>query len=249
MMPAPMASSMPDAGTRNERAVPFDYSFRFQLDGERQKTYRSTLTVSVEASFNAVSIGYGVVPEVTPVTFGPADGDVDVRGSPLRRISLGALMDRLQTALASAPDAPKDMPAVEAALRNGIRLNPLFAGLALQNDGRAVVDRRSLGQLFQVVGPADPDVQFLYALFDEGSGREFQSSPLLNVAGLGAADGKRPFRHFARPITFAPLATIRMEVTALSDFRGELHVSLHGYKTLGGAPAAEEARRAQRRRR
>ena len=58
---------------------------------------------------------------------------------------------------------------------------------------------------------------------------------MLNIAGLGAPDGKRPFRYFAQPITFAPLATIRMEITELTDFRGELHVSLHGYKMLGGA--------------
>ena len=82
-------------------------------------------------------------------------------------------------------------------------------------------------------------MQFLYALFDEGSGREFQSEPILNIAGLGAADGKRPFRYFAQPITFAPLATIRMEITELSDFRGELHVALHGYKVLGGAGHAD----------
>ncbi len=70
---------------------------------------------------------------------------------------------------------------------------------------------------------------------DEATDREFQSDPVLNIAGLGAADGKRPFRYFAQPITFAPLATIRMEITEQSDFRGELHVSLHGYKMLGGA--------------
>ena len=55
------------------------------------------------------------------------------------------------------------------------------------------------------------------------------ANPLLNIAGLGSPDGKRPFRYFAQPITFAPRTTIRMEVTQLTDFRGELHVSLHGY--------------------
>ena len=41
------------------------------------------------------------------------------------------------------------------------------------------------------------------------------------------------------PISFAPLATIRMDITEKSDFRGDLHVALHGYKVLGGgAPNA-----------
>ena len=80
-------------------------------------------------------------------------------------------------------------------------------------------------------------------------GREFQSDPILNIAGLGAADGKRPFRYFARPITFAPLATIQMEITELSAFRGALHVSLHGYKMLGAGRTPAEARTRTPRRR
>ena len=82
---------------------------------------------------------------------------------------------------------------------------------------------------------------FKYALFDQGSGREFQSEPILNIAGLGSSDGKRPFRYFARPIEFAPRSTIRLQITEVSAFQGELHVSLHGYKTLG-TPARQRRR-------
>ena len=100
-------------------------------------------------------------------------------------------------------------------------------------------------------GPASAppeETPFLYALFDEGSGREFQSGPILSIAGLGSSDGKRPFRYFATPITFSPLSTIRMEITELGRVRGELHVALHGYKMLGG-PAVETRDRERRRRR
>jgi hypothetical protein len=90
-------------------------------------------------------------------------------------------------------------------------------------------------QLFQVVGTPPEQIQFLYAIFDEGSGREFQNDPILNIAGLGISDGDRPFRYFARPITFTPHSTIRLEVTEVSAFQGDLHISLHGYKVLGGA--------------
>jgi hypothetical protein len=238
------------------RAVPFDYTFRLALDGTPQSILRTTLTVSVEASFTAVSIGYGVVPEVTPVVFGPPPpppiillGPAGAGGSRVRDITLGDLFDSLETALPSAPDAPRGMPPLEAALRNGIKLNPDFAALALQGNGTTVLDAASLSKLFQVVSPPAGDVQFLYALFDEGSGREFQNDPLLNIAGLGSPDGRRPFRYFAQPITFAPRTTIRMEITQLSDFRGELHVSLHGYKVLGSAGTAAAPRERTRRRR
>ena len=262
----PVAPVATPPGDLASRALPFDHVFRFSLEGEREKTHRQTVTVSVETSFTAVSIGYGVVPEVSPVFFGPnppppvlvlaappppATGGVGVPPPPgaLRSFTLNEILVALEAAIASAPDAPRGMPALDAALRNGIRLNPRFARAALLDNGNSVLDAGSLRQLFQVVSPPAEDVQFLYALSDQATGREFQSDPILNVAGLGAADGKRPFRYFAQPITFAPLATIRMDVTELSDFRGELHVSLHGYKLLGaGRTPAETRTRAPRRR-
>ena len=58
-----------------------------------------------------------------------------------------------------------------------------------------------------------------------------------NIAGLGAADGDRPFRPFARPVPFVPRATIRIEIEELSVgplFKdGTLYLVLHGYKRLG----------------
>lgn len=248
---APVATPPGDLASR---ALPFDHVFRFSLEGEPEKTHRQIVTVSVETSFTAVSIGYGVVPEVSPVFFGPKPAPPILlsSGSPgvaLRTIAFGQLMDAVEAAVASAPDAPRGMPPLEAALRNGIKLNPKLARVALLGNGNGSIDAASLSQVFQVVSPPVEDVQFLYALFDQATGREFQSDPILNVAGLGAADGKRPFRYFAQPITFAPLATIRMDITELSDFRGELHVSLHGYKMLGGARTPAETRtRAPRRR-
>jgi hypothetical protein len=251
--PVPAPPAMP-RGEMTSRAVPFDYSFRFALDGKLRSVLRTTLTISVEASFTAVSIGYGVVPEVSPVIFGPSPPPPIVilpapAGLRIRDIKIGDLLDSLEAMLPSTPDVPRGIPALEAALRNGIKLNADFAALGLQGNGNALLDPASLSKLFQVVSPPAGDVQFLYALFDEGSGREFQSDPLLNIAGLGSPDGKRPFRYFAQPITFAPRTTIRMEITQLTDFRGELHVSLHGYKVLGpaGAPAPPRDRPQRRR--
>lgn len=228
-----------------QRAIPFDYTFRFNLEGEPDRVVRSIVTISVEAVFIAVSIGYGVVPKLTPVIFGP--GIEDVTGSEetpnLRNIRIGSLLNALASSLAETQDTLRGETAPEAAFKGGIKLNPQFAELALSNDGRARLSDDVLRSLFQVVTPPADEIQFLYALFDEGSGREFQSEPLLNTAGLGISNGDRPFRYFARPITFDPLSRIRMEVTEKSDFQGELHVSLHGYKVLGspGSPTGRTA--------
>lgn len=232
------------------RTIPFDQSFQFSLTGVPQTTHRRTVTVSVESSFTAVSIGYGVVPEVTPIVFGVSPTIFGGEGIPsLRNISFNDVLDALED-LTFSPDVRADTPAVEAALRNGIKLNPDFATLALQGNGNAPInDEEALGRVFQVASAAASQVQFLYSLFDEASGREFQSAPILSIAGLGAADGKRPFRYFAQPIAFSPLATIRMDVTELSDVRGELHVALHGYKVLGDTPTQTSPPVVRRRRR
>ena len=80
-------------------------------------------------------------------------------------------------------------------------------------------------------------VHFLYTIVDSGSGRELQNKSVHNVAGLGAADGDRPFRPFARPVLFVPRSTIRIEIEEMSAgpfFKdGTLFIVLHGYKRLG----------------
>jgi hypothetical protein len=80
-------------------------------------------------------------------------------------------------------------------------------------------------------------IQFLYSIVDSGTGRELQNKAVHNIAGLGAADGNRPFRPFARPVPFVPRATIRIEIQEVSEgplFKGgTLFLVLHGYKRLG----------------
>ena len=79
-------------------------------------------------------------------------------------------------------------------------------------------------------------VHFLYTIVDSGTGRELQNKSVHSIAGLGSADGDRPFRPFARPVQFVPRATIRIEVEELSIgplFKdGTLFLVLHGYKRL-----------------
>jgi hypothetical protein len=237
MNPATFPTRLGEAPeTTSRRTIPFDYAFRYELTGEPGNVINETVTVSIEATFVAVSIGYGVVPKVTPIIFGLTDRQL---ASFPPRIRLGEI--RLNNVLSFLEEKLKETSRVlrgetgpEAVLKNGFKLNPDIAEFVLQGINQ-FLDRSTLQNLFQVVGAPPENIQFLYAIFDEGSGREFQNEPMLNIAGLGISDGDRPFRYFAQPITFAPQSTIRMEVREVSDFQGELHVALHGYKILGGA--------------
>jgi hypothetical protein len=47
----------------NGRTIPYDYSVQFRLAGEPGEQQVQTLSISVEAAFTAVSIGYGFVAE------------------------------------------------------------------------------------------------------------------------------------------------------------------------------------------
>jgi hypothetical protein len=230
---ANLSASTGNASER--RGIPFDYAFRYELDGTPGSVINSIVTVSIEATFTAVSIGYGVVPRVTPLIFGlPAARSK----RSFRSISMGEIIDALEPKLRETARGATLASGAAAVLKNGIKVNPSLADLALQDPGDGNEDNLGndvLGRLFQIVGAPPGLIQFKYAIFDEGSGREFQSEPILNIAGLGSAGGERPFRYFAQPIIFRPRSTIRMEVTEVSDFKGELHVSLHGYKVLGGS--------------
>jgi hypothetical protein len=231
------------------RGIPFDYAFRYELQGKPGNVINSIITVSIEATFTAVSIGYGVIPKVQPIFFGPETAG-DTEGTNFTQIRLGQIIRGLDRELTETTRTLNRETGAEAVFKNGFKLNPAVAEFALQQEGDVRLQDDVLKKLFQVIGSPSELIQFKYALFDEGSGREFQSEPILNIAGLGSAGGERPFRYFAQPIVFRPRSTIRMEVTEVSDFKGELHVSLHGYKVLGGSntPTAVSQRGTPRRR-
>lgn len=305
------------------RTIPFEYSFQFSLEGRPNVVHNSTVTVSVEAAFTAVSIGYGVVADVPPLRFGflprpvaeaarsgapaapaitaltrfldrPLWQEVTTLGAALPGLprlrvptglgglgaalapsavtgsafangavtsgstavvppnTLNELQARVQevgpelftTAVVSAAAerlgeqdelaAGRLGPRTADLLQNGIRINPLFfdeIARALSSGGR--LDPRILEEALEAVAAPPERILFKYALFDDGTGREFQSEPVLNLAGLGAADGRRPFRYFARPIEFERRTAVRMQVIEVSSFKGQLHVTLQGFKTLG----------------
>jgi hypothetical protein len=83
----------------------------------------------------------------------------------------------------------------------------------------------------------DRRIDFTYSIVDSGSGRELQNRPIHNIAGLGEASGRRPFRPLAKPMLFMPRSTIRIEVEEMRDDNAitgsELFIVFHGYKMLG----------------
>jgi hypothetical protein len=243
--PAASAISVAASDRPDTRAIPFDHAFRYVLTGTPGNVLNSVVTISIEASFTAVSIGYGVIPNVQPIIFGARAGSEPDLGS----ITMGEIIRSLNTDVIATNGNLNNDTGPEAVFKNGIKLNPAVAELALQNDGRVPLSSDVLARLFQVVGSPTELIQFKYAIFDEGSGREFQSEPILNIAGLGSAGGERPFRYFAQPIVFSPRSSIRMEITEISDVEGELHVVLQGFKMLGGSsPSSSTQRRTLRRR-
>jgi hypothetical protein len=236
--------SPPITGDAVRRTIPFDYSFQYELEGQG-KVLKKSVDVSVEAAFTAVSIGYGVIPQIQSIEFGPdieglssgilaiaAGASPTIAGLPLGDIPLSALIRAADRVFANLPELERGRPASDAVLLQGIRLNPALAHLALQ---QGPLPDRVLSRLFRLAGSGTSEIQFLYTLTDEGTGRSFQSEPILNTAGLGISNGDRPFRHFVPPITFAPRSKISLEITEVSNFVGKLHVSLQGYKVLGAA--------------
>jgi hypothetical protein len=217
-------------GDAARRTIPFDYSFQYDLRGQG-KVLKQSVDVSVEGAFTAVSIGYGVIPEIQSIEFGPDIEDLGT-GSQLGDIPLSAVMQAADRIFANVPELSRNRPASDAVMAQGIRLNPTFAHIALQS---GPLSPRVLNRLFRLAGSSTSEIQFLYALTDEGTGRSFQSEPILNTAGLGISNGDRPFRYFVPPITFAPRSKVSLEITEVSNFVGKLHVSLQGYKVLGAA--------------
>jgi hypothetical protein len=235
--------------------VPFDYGFRVELHGTPGRSVRRTIQVSTGGAFVAVSVGYGFIPAVEQKRFGlvqtPAAPGVvvgGVRAAPrsLATITLGDVLTSIRTAIASSRGRSRDRMA--AAFRTGFRVNPdvlsrLVSGQPLSADDAAA--------LFELAGTPG-EVQFLYALADDATGREFQSEPILSTAGLGSAEGERPFRQYPMPLRFETGSIIRVDVTELEHEAGVLHMALHGYRILPGAtvsagPNAPPALRRRRR--
>jgi hypothetical protein len=122
------------------------------------------------------------------------------------------------------------------ALRDGFRIRPNFVRLAFANNGNlaTALPIELADKPFERLNRPE-DVSFRYTILDSARGREIQNQLIHNIAGLGIANGDRPFKKFARPMIFLPRSTIR--VTVQEHFgRGTLFLVFQGYKILGASP-------------
>jgi hypothetical protein len=201
-------------GGVDARAIPFDYVTTFDLTGNPDRVVEDEISVSVEGGFVATSVGYGLAVEETGVNVTFLDNGSGV-------INLSDLTLR---------DFPPD------ALLDGIRIRQNFLRVALGANG-SLADRLPVALISRVFERLNrpEDVSFRYAIFDGGTGHELQNRAINNIAGLGIADGDRPFKKLARPMSFLPRSTIRVQVKEQFG-RGTLFIAFQGYKLLGPAP-------------
>jgi len=205
-LPRSVAQPAIDANAPQGRVIPFDYVATFPLTGSPRNQIETEIPINVEGGFVTTSIGYGL--EVR-------NFDVSVTNPNPNLASL-----RLEQFPTSA-------------LQDGVRIRPNFLRVALDGDSLQTLGNLELvNRVFERINRPE-DVSFRYSFFDSGMGRELQNQPINNIAGLGIANGKRPFKKLARPMLFLPRSTIR--VTVEEHFgRGNLFIVFQGYKNLGG---------------
>ena len=188
--------------------VPFDYVSTLDLKGRPGNIEEDEVPVNVDGGYLTLAIGYSLDPKDTSVQIetDAGVGDVDLESIRLRDIK----------------------PA--QALLDGIRIDPIRVRLAFANGGLSTVPAATAGRMLQRLNLAD-DVRFLYSIIDSGTGRELQNQPVHSIAGLGIANGERPFRVLHKPMAFLPRSTIRVQVKEISG-RGRLFFVFQGYKML-----------------
>jgi hypothetical protein len=224
------ASSTSGPGTDRSRIIPFDYVSKVQLTGRPGNLLEDEIPINVEGGFITTSIGYGLAIERLNVQIDqtnlPAAVPAKDNFTDLKALTLGRLP--------------------VSALQEGIRFRPNFIRLAFNGLGEVnsqfPID--SLDRVFERLNRPD-DLSFRYSIFDSGTGRELQNQPIHNIAGLGIANGDRPFKQLARPMRFLPRSTIRVNVEERFG-RGTLFIVFQGYKVLG-APATSQVTNPARR--
>lgn len=220
------------------RVIPFDYVATFQLSGSPGHLIEDEVPVNVESGFVATSIGYGLAVEERSVAL--QWGSLPDLQNPALQQSLENVSPLLHTkaendkAVLNLGDLPLRLFPTNA-LSDGIRIKPSFLRLAFDNAGTlaAALPLDLADRMFERLNRPE-DVSFRYAISDSGTGRDLQNQPLNNVAGLGIANGDRPFKRLARPMIFLPRSTIRVTVEE-RDGRGTLYLVFQGYKILGGS--------------
>jgi hypothetical protein len=192
------------------KLVPFDYVSTLDLLGKPDNVVADEVPINVDGGYVTTALGYSLDVADTSVQIGLAD-ETELEPD-LRKIRL------------------TDIEPVQALL-DGLRIHPLRVRFAFTSDGRlSRVPKDMLGRMFQSLNLPEA-VRFVYSIADAGTGRDLQNRPVFNVAGLGIANGDRPFRILHKPMMFLPRSTIRVQVREVFG-RGRLFLVFQGYKIL-----------------
>ena len=200
--------------------IPFDYGAVLELTGQPGRMTQDVIAIGGDGAFVAVAIGYGFEEDRRRPILTTTGAPIIINGPlnpsaapPLSDIAVDSWLDGVKLDLQFNPVAD----AASAGLGGATPLG-LTGGLNRTPFQRVV---------------ARSDVSFLLNIVDTATGRQLQDEPTHNLAALGASDGRRPFRTLARPITFAPRTTLRIEVIErTASARGTLNIVLVGYKVL-----------------
>jgi hypothetical protein len=208
---------------RPNRLVQVDGNHSLNLEPvDGGTTGRATIPLKVSNNDRPLSAGDNLLVELASTSASPAPG---ITSSTFRvtqitpsTLTLGAIARGLQ--------------ASNVSVSSGFRLSQRFANFFAANTPFDQIDPTILGSAFEpACGPEE--ISFLYSIDVVSTGRELQNKPIHNIAGLGIANGDRPFRPFARPVAFEPRSVIRIQLEELSTLPGTLYIVLQGYKLLG----------------
>jgi hypothetical protein len=209
----------------NTRLVPFDYVSTLDLTGREGNLVEDEVPVNIDGGYVAKALSYSLDAGDPSVTLQPPPSPNTPSGNGGAPVHGGDFVDLKGIRLEDIQP--------RSALIEGVRLHPRRVRFAFGCDGRpAMVARDMLGRLFERRNRSAA-VRFLYTITDTGTGRDLQSRPVFNIAGLGIADGERPFRVLHRPMVFLPRSVIRVEVIERFG-RGRLYLVFQGYKILSG---------------
>lgn len=216
-------------GLPSDRIMPFDYVANLQLLGIPGRMLQQDVNVNVDGGFVASALGYALAVE---------EQDVRLKAQ-IERVGRSAAASDVALRKRLFPDAESQLLDLNAvpfslfaphALHDGVRIRPSLLRVALEDGGR-LTQRLAFDLVDKIFEPLNraEDVSFRYTIFDTGTGRELQNGLINNVAGLGIANGDRPFKKFARPMIFFPRSAIRVVVREHFG-RGRLYMVFQGYK-------------------
>lgn len=242
--PDPATKKLPTAGagTVHIYGLPGDNVSVFLLENRSGNAIPVNGSPTLERDANKFNGRTGTVEMTLPQQLSPGDvllvrsargGGVDIDPISMYTIPRPKLSTLTLGALTAG------LEKIGTDLTDGFRLNPNFANLAVADLPLDQISPEDRDKIFETGCTAAEEVSFLYSIDVVGTGRELQSRPIHNIAGLGIANGDRPFRPFAKPIVSTPRSSTRIQIEERSGPPGTLFIVLQGYKLLGTARIPE----------